>query len=391
MSNDIELPDLPPLKTVAWMTPIGTVWVTKGPTDDKPLVLRSDAEAAILADRAKRAQEVQTSAAWENSEGWESLAWELCADENGEEACNELIWEGGPIPEPWGERWLKYEGEAKRLIALVQKHFPVEASKPVQAEAPSDEQLREAFTKDTGGPNPFYRCKLCGETEPGLQEYLVAHWRKHRATPPAPCGAVEREALISKLCNVRAMAAERLPKVDVETIDEAIGALATSPTASGVGERDSYEAIWNALHEIDSAAVFLPTFKVNHEGGLEAFTKNIVEAIQAAAIATQPLEQKPVACKGIPRKGCGYLAFTDTVCNKCGEVHHHHQMVAAFDAQPEQVAQDSAVDPTLGSCAECGVKSTKNSMWALYCLPCVHTKIAPALQAEQASEQKGGA
>lgn len=60
MSNDIELPDLPPLKTVAWMTPIGTVWVTKGPTDDKPLVLRSDAEAAILADRAKRAQGVQT-------------------------------------------------------------------------------------------------------------------------------------------------------------------------------------------------------------------------------------------------------------------------------------------------------------------------------------------
>jgi len=53
---------------------------------------------------------------------WESLAWELCADECGEEACTELVWEGGPIPEPWGDRWMKYEGEAKRLIALVQKH-----------------------------------------------------------------------------------------------------------------------------------------------------------------------------------------------------------------------------------------------------------------------------
>ena len=60
--------------------------------------------------------------AWEGGEGWESLAWELCADENGEDACNELIWEGGPIPEPWGDRWMKYEGEAKRLIALVHKH-----------------------------------------------------------------------------------------------------------------------------------------------------------------------------------------------------------------------------------------------------------------------------
>lgn len=60
--------------------------------------------------------------AWEGGEGWESLAWELCADENGEDSCNELIWEGGPVPEPWGDRWLKYEDEAKRLIALVRKH-----------------------------------------------------------------------------------------------------------------------------------------------------------------------------------------------------------------------------------------------------------------------------
>jgi hypothetical protein len=64
----------------------------------------------------------QEPVAWEGGEGWESLAWELCANENGEDSCNELIWEGGPIPEPWGDRWMKYEEEAKRLIALVQKH-----------------------------------------------------------------------------------------------------------------------------------------------------------------------------------------------------------------------------------------------------------------------------
>lgn len=57
-------------------------------------------------------------------EGWEDLAWQLCAEENGEEACTELVWEGGPIPEPWGDRWMKYEGEAKRMIALVAKHAP---------------------------------------------------------------------------------------------------------------------------------------------------------------------------------------------------------------------------------------------------------------------------
>jgi len=59
--------------------------------------------------------------AW-GEEGWESLAWALCAEEHGEEACTQLIWSGGPIPEPWGDRWMKYEDEAKRMIALVQKH-----------------------------------------------------------------------------------------------------------------------------------------------------------------------------------------------------------------------------------------------------------------------------
>ena len=85
--------------------------------------------------------------AWEGGEGWESLAWELCADENGEDACNELIWEGAPSPEPWGDRWMKYEGEAKRLIALVHKH----AAHPPRApaayiEGVNIDRLKEALT-----------------------------------------------------------------------------------------------------------------------------------------------------------------------------------------------------------------------------------------------------
>ena len=79
----------------------------------------------------------QEPVAWEGGEGWESLAWELCADENGEDSCNELIWEGGPIPEPWGDRWMKYEEEAKRLIALVQKHTTPPQRKPL-----TDEELQ---------------------------------------------------------------------------------------------------------------------------------------------------------------------------------------------------------------------------------------------------------
>ena len=88
----------------------------------------------ITAIKEALAQPEQEPVAWEGGEGWESLAWELCADENGEDSCNELIWEGGPIPEPWGDRWMKYEEEAKRLIALVQKHTTPPQRKPLTDE-----------------------------------------------------------------------------------------------------------------------------------------------------------------------------------------------------------------------------------------------------------------
>jgi len=38
-----------------------------------------------------------------------------------------------------------------------------------------------------------------------------------------------------------------------------------------------------------------------------------------------------------------------------------------------------AASTVQASCAECGVRSTVDSMWALYCLPCIQAKIAPAL------------
>ena len=59
--------------------------------------------------------------AWEGAEEWERLAWELCADEHGEESCTDLIWTTDVIPEPWGDRWQTYEDEAKRMIAMVRK------------------------------------------------------------------------------------------------------------------------------------------------------------------------------------------------------------------------------------------------------------------------------
>ncbi len=73
---------------------------------------------------------------------------------------------------------------------------------------------------------------------------------------------------------------------------------------------------------------------------LEEFTGDLEE--------THPIRLAQPArplCKGIPRRGCNYLAPCDTVCNKCGEIHHHHQMVAQFQAaqQPEPDAIEQAL------------------------------------------------
>lgn len=112
--------------------------------------MRNRVYAAMLAARPPAEQPAPVVAhpgGWEGAEEWMPLAWELCAEENGEEACTELVWEGGPIPEPWGERWLKYEDEAKRLIALVRKHVPT----------PQAEPLNECNDNDS----PWLVCKPC--------------------------------------------------------------------------------------------------------------------------------------------------------------------------------------------------------------------------------------
>jgi len=100
----------------------------------------SAVQQAALA--SKPVQGGEQSGKWEGAEEWMPLAWELCANECGEDACTELIWEGGPIPEPWGDRWLKYEGQAREMIAMVRKHVPGLAAQPVR-EPMSEEQAEQ--------------------------------------------------------------------------------------------------------------------------------------------------------------------------------------------------------------------------------------------------------
>lgn len=72
---------------------------------------------------------------------------------------------------------------------------------------------------------------------------------------------------------------------------------AIAAAGGGVPEGDSYDAIWNALQRIDSVAVLLPTFEVRHEGGIEAFTQNIVDAI---VLASSPQPEAAPAVAQVP-------------------------------------------------------------------------------------------
>lgn len=86
---------------------------------DATIKLQDGRIAELEANRADLAK--QALVAWDSGEEWEPLAFCLCAEENGLDSCHELIWEGYP-PEPWGERWQKYEREAKRMIDLVSQY-----------------------------------------------------------------------------------------------------------------------------------------------------------------------------------------------------------------------------------------------------------------------------
>ena len=62
---------------------------------------------------------------------------------------------------------------------------------------------------------------------------------------------------------------------------------------------------------------------------------------------TQPV--KPVdpylkLCPGIPSIGCNYTAICNQLCNKCGKVHHSHQLNIPAVAQVVQSAEKPTVE-----------------------------------------------
>ena len=77
-------------------------------------------------------------------------------------------------------------------------------------------------------------------------------------------------------------------------VQQEMEAALAEPVQEPVG--NSYADLFNALQRIETAAVFLPSFKITHEGGLEAVVQNIVNAIAALAEPVQEPVQRKEHC-----------------------------------------------------------------------------------------------
>jgi hypothetical protein len=122
---------------------------------------------------------------------------------------------------------------------------------PVKGQ-PSDADLRKAFTKEIGGPNPFYRCNTCGSSEPGLREYLVAHWLTH-TTPSV-------EEPIGEIRNGKAYFYDGMYTNKTEAAD-GTKLYTTPPAPAPVPLTDEQiDALWEpAYRSVSRGGVFTPS------------------------------------------------------------------------------------------------------------------------------------
>lgn len=115
---------------------------------------------------------------------------------------------------------------------------------------------------------------------------------------------------------------------------------------------ETYDDLVNALHAIDTAAVFLPGFKVTHEGGLGAVVANIIEAINrvssqsgggegacdalgaagAATLHGKPVRIAEVVSSADPRKTVPWLAHGES---EIAKVQAHRDFVRWLCAVPQ--------------------------------------------------------
>ncbi|MDE3023453.1 MAG: hypothetical protein KGI54_16660, partial [Pseudomonadota bacterium] len=97
-----------------------------------------------------------------------------------------------------------------------------------------------------------------------------------------------------------------------------------------MNEKDRKEAerlVKEALESfLDSTRYESPQDEVGNRGccgvlSYKPHTKDCPAVKAMGAFERLAAEPEHQPCKGIPRKGCNYLAACDSICNKCGKVH----------------------------------------------------------------------
>ena len=101
---------------------------------------------SVAADAASQAEAAVPLPTWWGDEGHiAAVAVALC-ERDGEDPFY-LIWEGGTVPEPWGEVWQRREREAEDLIKLVTESHKLAAAAYEQALASAAVADAEATAK----------------------------------------------------------------------------------------------------------------------------------------------------------------------------------------------------------------------------------------------------
>lgn len=264
------------------------LWPKHLAVSDATDVVREQIAAALAAPQPE-------PVAWQGAEEWESLAFELCANENGEGACNELIWEGGPIKEPWGERWLKYEDEAKRMIALVRKHVAAPPAAPADMVMVPKEPTHEML---------YAMAELDGWRKGDRDHPMFTRWRDYwyvaLAAAPAPAVPDDIAAIIACLGDDAALLRETTDDSEeiAQNMDDAAAALERLSAAPAVPV--SWDRLRTLMDGIPTREEFIGGQRQKyvakeavmswlHEGQLRAER----EAAQPAAPAVQVVLRQP--------------------------------------------------------------------------------------------------
>lgn len=218
--------------------------------------------------------------------------------------------------------WLGSE-QAQRMDALFRVIDRLRASKPVPRKVPIPPPPADVLS--VAHAEGWNQC--CDEFFGGLEPVGPLVITVTTADP-----TLEHEGLLSQMID---LVCPGLDSGDIKKdAEEAMRVLTLTQSKPSQDEQAGGHGNGGGLRPDEMPVILSPCEASQEEAGRDGMGRLFLEAsagmhgdvAKELAMEIIRMPSKPHPCRGIPRKGCNYLATCETVCNKCGEVHHLHQM-----------------------------------------------------------------